>query len=177
MKIRTLILLLSCAAGEVWAQTGNPHSRAEAPGLPAAFNGWQKDVAATKSGSDAALADPADAPVLKEYGFTRVDLATYRRDDRTLRVKAAQFKDASGAYGAFTYYNKANMQAEKIGDEAVSFNTRVLFFRGNWLIDATLDRVTAMSAADLRALAVRCPNCREIWRCSQICPAICLRNF
>ena len=159
MKIRTLLLLLVCAAAVASAQSPGA-SKVDEPALPAAFNGWQKDAATAKSGSDAALADPADAAVLKEYGFMRVELATYKRDDRALHVKAARFKDASGAYGAFTYYSKSNMNAEKIGDEAVSYNTRVLFFRGNFLVDATFERVTAMSAADLRALADVLPKAR-----------------
>lgn len=163
MKIRTLFLLLLCASAIASAVSpGVPAgpSKAAEPALPAAFNGWQKDAATAKAGSDAALADPADAAVLKEYGFTDVEVATYRRDDRTLQVKAARFKDASGAYGAFTYYSKSNMQSEKIGDDAVSYNTRVLFFRGNFLVDVTLERVTAMSAADLRALADLLPKVR-----------------
>ena len=164
MKIRTLLLLLVCAVVAATAQSPaaapGASAKVEGPALPAAFSGWQKDAATARSGSDPALADPVDAAVLKEYGFTRVELATYKRDDRALQVKAAQFKDASGAYGAFTYYNKSNMQPEKIGDEAVSYNTRVLFFRGNFLVDVTLERVTAMSAADLRALADMLPKVR-----------------
>lgn len=113
-----------------------------------------------KSSADPAMADPADAAVLKEYGFTGMESAEYTRDDRTMRVKAARFKDASGAYGAFSYYGKAQMQTEKIGDEAVSFNTRVLFYRTNILVDVSLDRVTAMSGADLRALADLLPLAR-----------------
>ena len=43
-------------------------------------------------------------PVLKEYGFVRLEKAAYTRDDgRNLTLKAAVFEDASGAYGAFTY--------------------------------------------------------------------------
>lgn len=125
--------------------------------LPSSFNGWQKDNGAVVS-SDPASADSADAAVLKEYGFSGAELATYTRDDRKMRVKAARFNDATGAYGAFTYYQQPQMQTEKIGDEGASNNTRVLFYRGNFLIDVLLDRVTAMSAADLRALADALPQ-------------------
>jgi hypothetical protein len=48
---------------------------------------------------------PTNAAVLKEYGFVRLEKAGYTRDDgRNLTIKAAVFEDASGAYGAFTYY-------------------------------------------------------------------------
>jgi hypothetical protein len=49
------------------------------------------------------------------------------------------------------------MQTEKIGDQAVSANERVLFYRGNVVIQAVLDRVTPMSAAELRELAADIP--------------------
>jgi len=159
MKIRTLFLLLISAAPLALAVAGGKSATAAgAPVLPANFSGWQKTAATVKTSSDPAVADPADAEVLKEYGFAGVELASYTRDDRTLQIKAARFHDASGAYGAFTYYGKAQMQTEKIGDEAVSFNTRVLFYRGNLLVDVNLDRVTAMSAADLRSLAGLLPQ-------------------
>jgi hypothetical protein len=160
MKIRVLILLLVSAAPLVVAAGPKSGKATVEPVLPASFNGWQKNTATARSSSDAAVADPADAAVLKEYGFAGVELASYTRDDRTLQIKAARFNDASGAYGAFTYYGKAQMRTEKIGDEAVSFNTRVLFYRSNLLVDVTLDRVTAMSAADLRALADLLPMVR-----------------
>jgi len=161
MKIRLLILLLVSAAPLALAAGGpKAGNAAGAPVLPASFNGWQKNAATAKISSDPAVADPADAAVLKEYGFAGVELASYTRDDRNMQIKAARFNDASGAYGAFTYYGKAQMQSEKIGDEAVSFNTRVLFYRSNLLVDVTLDRVTAMSAADLRALAELLPRVR-----------------
>jgi len=124
--------------------------------LPSSFNGWQKDHGALVS-SDPASADAAEAAVLKEYGFSGAELATYTRDDRKMRVKAARFNDASGAYGAFTYYQQPQMQTEKIGDEGASNSTRILFYRGNFLVDVSLDRLTAMSGADLRALADTLP--------------------
>src|SRR6202030_3925688 len=121
--------------------------------LPAEFGGWQLNGSVTKS-DDPALADPADASVLKEYGFQRLEKASYTRDDgRNLHVKAAVFADASGAYGAFTYYQSPEMADETIGGQAASSNNRVLFYQGNVLVDAVFDKVSVMSAAQLRQLA------------------------
>jgi hypothetical protein len=121
--------------------------------LPAEFGGWQ--VSGTpRISSDPAAADPTNAAVLKEYGFNDFESAIYVRDDgRELALKAARFADASGAYGAFTYYKTPPMLVEKIGDQAASLNERVLFYRGNILIDAVFQRLSAMSAAELRELA------------------------
>ncbi len=120
--------------------------------LPQVFAGWQ--ISKSAQTKDPATADPVNAALLKEYGFTDLDSATYTRDDgRKLTVKAARFQDASGAYGAFTYYKMPQMQNEKIGDQGASLNERVLFFRGNILVDAIFQRLSAMSAAELRELA------------------------
>jgi hypothetical protein len=131
----------------------------DAPILPQSFHGWQKADDA-KTSTDPAAADPSNAAVLKEYGLTDTEIATYQRDGRKIVIKAMRFSDASGAYGTLTFYAQPRMQVEKIGDRALSDNTRVLFYRGSILVDATLDRVTAMSASDLRALADTLPKPR-----------------
>ena len=124
-----------------------------APILPKEFGGWQISGAPHTS-ADPAAADPTNAAVLKEYGFIDFESSTYTADDgRKLTLKAARFADASGAYGAFTYYKTPSMLVEKIGDQAASLNERVLFYRGDILLDAVFQGLTAMSAAELRELA------------------------
>ena len=128
------------------------------PVLPAAFAGWQVKGAVAKS-DDPAVADAANAPVLKEYGFQRLEKAAYTRDDgRNLTIKAAVFEDASGAYGAFTYYYSDEMGEETIGGQAAFLNNRVLFYQGNVLVDVVFDRMSVMSAAQLRELAGLLPQ-------------------
>lgn len=124
--------------------------------LPTEFAGWQLSGAPAVS-NDAAQADPAFAPLLREYGFRDLEQATYVRSGRTMKVKAARFADASGAYGAFSFYKQPDMATEQIGDRAASANNRVLFLQGNIVVDAILDRVTVMSAAELRDLAASLP--------------------
>src|ERR1051326_1448820 len=126
--------------------------------LPHDFSGWKLDSQTLKTGANPAAVDPTDAPVLKEYGFSDSETAVYSRDGRKMQVKAARFKDASGAFGAFTYYIQPQMRTEAIGDRAASNNSRILFYKGNILVDVSLERVTAMSAADLRALATALPH-------------------
>jgi Family of unknown function (DUF6599) len=128
--------------------------------LPDSFGGWKLSLPA-KFSKDAGAADPTDAPLLKEYGFTDFEGATYTRDDgRKLTIKAARFEDASGAYGAFTFYKTPVMINEKIGDQGYSLNNRVLFFRGNILVDALFQQLSAMSAAELRELSGELPRPR-----------------
>lgn len=126
--------------------------------LPQSFAGWQGNKSLQIS-KDPGAADAANAALLKEYGFTDFEGATYTRDDgRKLTVKAARFADASGAYGAFTFYKTPQMLNEKIGDQGSSLNERVLFYRGNILVDAVFDRLSAMSAAELRELSSLLPK-------------------
>jgi hypothetical protein len=128
--------------------------------LPKSFAGW------TQAGnpvvaSQAQRFDAANALVLDEYAFGKGETATYTRPDgRKLTLKAAEFKDATGAYGAFTFLRDAAMKAEQVGTQAASANERILFFRSDVVVDATFDRVTGMSAAELRELADTLPQAR-----------------
>jgi hypothetical protein len=154
MRLFNLHLVLAIMlSGYLCADTHAPAARI----LPSQFGGWK--IAGTASTSaDPAVADPVNAAVLKEYGFTDFESAVYVRDDgRKLTLKAARFTDTSGAYGAFTFYKTPPMLVEKIGDQAGSLNERVLFYRGNILIDAVFQRLSAMSAAELRELASDLP--------------------
>jgi hypothetical protein len=148
-RIALLLVLALALAGPA------PAADKPAPLLPDTFSGWQ--LQQPHASSDAAEADPANGALLKEYGFTDFESATYTRPERKLTIKAARFNDASGAYGAFTFYKVAGMQTEKIGEQGASQNNHVLFYRGSMLVDAVFDRVTAMSAAELRELAKALP--------------------
>ena len=129
---------------------------ANADFLPKSFAGWTQT--SVQSSSDPLQADSAYPTVLREYGFLDSETATYTRPDgRKLTVKAARFKDATGAYGAFTFCRQPAMRSEQIGTKSASANERILFFRSNILVDANFDRLTGMSAAELRELAASLP--------------------
>src|SRR5215469_14700757 len=126
--------------------------------LPQAFAGWERQGTAQTS-TDPATADASNAAVLNEYRFTDLAKATYTRDDgRTLKVRAARFADASGAFGAYTFYLQTGMNREQIGDQGASAGDRVLFYRGNVLVDAQFSKETPMSGAELRELAGALPR-------------------
>jgi len=150
MKIARYLALVMALAGLAGAQPG--------PGLlPAEFAGFRKAVPSRVS-TDPAAAEPAHPALLREFGFTDFEAASFTRGDRTIQVRAARFADATGAFGAFSFYQQPQMQTESIGDLGLSSGSRVLFYRGHVLADVKLDRVTAMSAADLRQLAAALPQ-------------------
>jgi hypothetical protein len=139
--------LLLCVAGLAFAADSTLAL------LPKQFGGWQI-AGPVQTSKDPAQADSINSMLLKEYGFTDFAAATYTRDDgRKVQLKAARFGDTSGAYGAFTFYKMPQMLSEKIGDQGAALNERVLFYRGNILVDADFGKLTAMSAAELRELA------------------------
>jgi len=128
--------------------------------LPKSFAGWTQ-TGEVKTITQPSQADAAYPAVLNEYGFTDEEVAAYTRPDgRKLTIKAARFKDATGAYGAFTFYRDPAMKSEQIGTKSASANERILFFRSNVLVDAGFDRVTGMSAAELRELAGMLPEAK-----------------
>ena len=154
-----LLALTLCIFGGHLGYAASPGQAAAAPALlPQQFAGWQMQ-GATQPSTNPATADPANAPVLKEYRFSDFTSATYTRDDgRTLKIRAARFADASGAFGAYTFYLQPEMTREQIGDQGASLGQRVLFYRGSVLVDAAFSQETAMSGAELRELAGALPR-------------------
>ena len=134
-----------------------PTPPAAPPILPTDFAGWQQASAPQRSTAPEA-ADQANADVLREYGFTEFASANYTQPDNKLNVRAIRFQDATGAYGAFTFYRRPGMLKEDIGAEGAFDGAHVLFWDGTTLIDATFDHLTAMSAAQLRELANDLPK-------------------
>ena len=160
MKLFQIILAWALIAGFCTLALAGDRPSPTPPGarvLPPQFAGWQVS-GAIRTSADPAVADPVNATVLKEYGFRSFESATYTRDDgRQLTIKAICFADASGAYGAFTFYKTPPMLIETIGDQAGSLNERILFYRGNILVDAVFQQLSAMSAAELRELSDNLP--------------------
>ena len=158
MKILRLFALAFLAFIPSLAYSATPAASPTPAILPQQFGGWQLQAAAHTS-TDPAAADAANAAVLEEYRFSDLAVATYTRDDgRTLKIRAARFTDASGAFGAYTFYLQPNMAKAQIGDQGAALGDRVLFYRGHVLIDAQFSEETAMSGAELRELAGALPK-------------------
>lgn len=152
-----LLLLLVSAAEFGWAQkSATPSLKINhIEVVPASFAGWKQTGSTFLR--DAAQADASNAALLKEFGFSAEQRATYLRDGRKLELDALAFNDAGGAYGAYTFYLQPDAIKEDVGDEAASLSHGILFRKGNVLVRASFDQLTAMSAADLRELASAMP--------------------
>src|SRR5262252_8183400 len=155
--LHSLAIFVVVACGLGVAHAANPPTGAVSI-LPHQFAGWQLQ-GGIQTSSDPAAADATNAVVLKEYRFTDLASGTYTREDgRTLKIRAARFADASGAFGAYTFYLRPQMTKENFGDQGVSIGDRAIFYRGHILIDAQFSHETPMSAAELRELAGALPR-------------------
>ncbi len=155
-----MLLLFALSVGAAFARE-SPAAQSPTPPppsiLPAQFAGWHIS-GSIRNSKDPAVADSVNADLLKEYGLTDFESGTYVGEDgRKVALKAIRFADASGAYGAFTYYKLPQMLQESIPDQGSSLNERVLFYRGNILVDAVFEKLSAMSAASLRELSQALP--------------------
>ena len=112
-------LLAAFLAAACFAAAEPLKKQPSAPVLPKQFAGWRIQGTGQTS-QDPGVADPVNAAVLKEYGFTDLESAIYTRNDgHKLTLKAARFEDASGAYGAFTFYREPAMLTIERRDLAV----------------------------------------------------------
>ena len=151
----SVVVVLLCTSALAVNPSAEPVASAI---LPKQFAGWQLQ-GGLQASKDPTVADPTNAALLKEYGFTDFEAATYKSDDgRTLKIRAARFTDASGAFGAYSFYLQPEMAREEIGDQGASLNQRVLFYRGHILVEAVFSELSVMSAAGLRELAGLLPR-------------------
>jgi len=124
--------------------------------LPDSFAGWVA-TEPLKALADPTQADPANTEALKEYDFTDGALASYKRSGETLSLRALRFHDASGAYGAYSFFRQNGWPKEEIGSGATSNHNRVLFWLGNTMVDANFSHIGPMSGSELRELASHLP--------------------
>jgi Family of unknown function (DUF6599) len=129
---------------------------APAPLLPQEFAGFALEGKMEKSTAPGAV-DAGNAQVLVEYGFRDFASANYKSSATTVGIRAMRFADATGAYGAYTFFRIPGMHPEEIGKGAAANGARVLFWEGATLVDAKFDHLTMMSAASLRELAAKLP--------------------
>ena len=181
MRWTQILVCLAVLAGSAGTATGQAGPATTAPGnagnkhtakeavtpvmlppspralLPDALDGWVQ-TEPPKSLPDAVQADPANAVALKEYDYAGGASVTYKREGETLSVRALRFQDASGAYGAYSFYRQNGWAKEDIGAGATSNHNRVLFWKGDTVVDATFSHIGPMSASEMRELARYVPN-------------------
>jgi hypothetical protein len=123
--------------------------------LPAKLAGWT-EAGVLNAGTSAVAIDAANADVLKEFGLKDFAEGSYSRGNSTLKLRAMRFADATGAYGAFTFYRKPDMRPEEIGNRGAGDPHEAVFWSGETVVDATFQG-TAIEQPVLRNLAAELP--------------------
>jgi hypothetical protein len=137
-----------------------------APGLWAAlapkalpdFAGWQK--VSTVQVSPASL-PPRESALVTEFGVASIERATYQHEDRKLTVEAMLFRDASGAFGAYTFLAPGNFHPFEVRQPHAAGlvgDNHIIFYRGPWLVRTDFQVVDIMSAPEIRELAGDLPE-------------------
>uniref|UniRef100_A0A372IN37 Uncharacterized protein n=2 Tax=Paracidobacterium acidisoli TaxID=2303751 RepID=A0A372IN37_9BACT len=115
--------------------------------LPARFAGWSQSAPAQT------ISDGANADVLQEYGLKDSSTASYTHGPEKLLLRAWRFDDATGAYGAFTFYRQSRMKSISLGKGGAEGGGHFVFWTGATVIDAAFSAGDAPDRAALQALA------------------------
>jgi hypothetical protein len=145
--LRTIVLSTGMASACAMAIAAPP-----APLLPAHFAGWA-ETAAPQMGTAPETADAANADVLREYGLQDFASATYASGKQTLTLHAFRFADATGAYGAFTFYCQPQMKTVNLGKGGAEAGGHFLLWTGATVIDATFGAGAKPAGSALQTLA------------------------
>jgi len=129
-----------------------PASRQPSLPVPKSFAGW------TETGAVTATPDAAGAAAMQEYGLARYAAAGYALSSNRVTLRVWQFRDATGAYGAFTFIREPQMHAADLGNGGAADGNRYLFWTGATVVDATFSRASAGEQAALSAFAAQLPK-------------------
>jgi hypothetical protein len=124
--------------------------------LPLKFSGWI-EAGAVKEGTAASEVDAANADVLNEYGLKDFAEGAYRRGSIEVNLRAMRFTDATGAYGAYTFYRKPGMKLKALGSGGAGDAHEVVFWSGVTFVDAVFNPPATDEDSVLKALASQLP--------------------
>ena len=144
------------------------------PLLPTDFAGWSLSGPAQESAAPEA-ADAANASVLKEFGFQQFSAAHYANADNKLSVRAIRFQDASGAFGAFTFFVVIT-DAARVGLSALpaKFSSHFFLSRKSALDRVAYDGVGDSDSSHSLSCRVRLAESKD--RSARTFPSICLHS-
>lgn len=123
--------------------------------LPPSFSGWTSLAASVKT-TPAALEEFAGgyAAILREYGILGAERRGYARGAESLTITLFRMRDASAAYGAYTFDQNGEMSPTNLTQYSSVSPRRALVVAGNLLLEVTGSDVPRL-APDLKALAAQ----------------------
>lgn len=121
--------------------------------LPLSFAGWtanSKEPFRPTAASAQASPDKAMA-VAQEYGYASGERATYFQGADKLEVAVFRMKDASGAYGEYSYLRTTEMPQADLAEHSVMSRDRALVLDGNLVLEIRGNDLPKLKA-DLKSL-------------------------
>jgi len=115
--------------------------------LPQSFAGW------TRTGTPAISVYPmkSEQPIMNEYGYLSSDSDRFARNSEALEVAAHRMKDASGAYGLYSFLRTPDMARADVTEHSSMSPGRALILVGNLVLDVQ-GRDLRTHVAELREL-------------------------
>ena len=107
--------------------------------LPASATGW------TNQGAPAAVRTLAPQPVLGEYGFVSSEESQFASGSESLDALVYKMKDASGAYGLYSFLQQPGMRRANFTDHSSISADRALVLVGNLVLDVSVHSPAARS--------------------------------
>ena len=107
--------------------------------LPASATGW------TNQGAPAAVRTLAPQPVLGEYGFVSSEESQFASGSESLDALVYKMKDASGAYGLYSFLQQPGMRRANFTDHSSISADRALVLVGNLVLDVNVHSPAARS--------------------------------
>jgi hypothetical protein len=105
--------------------------------LPLSFAGWTANSKEplTPTGASAQTSAAQATAVAREYGFASGEHATFFRGAEKLEVAVYRMKDASGAYGEYSYLRTQDMPHSDLAEHSAMSPDRALVLEGNLVLD------------------------------------------
>ncbi len=113
--------------------------------LPKSFAAWAQTTASPFAPSGNALA------VANEYSFASGEQAGYTSGGKSLGLTLYRMKDASGAYGEYSYLRTPDMGRANLGEHSAISRDRALVLEGNLVLDVRGSNVSTLNS-DLKSL-------------------------
>lgn len=123
--------------------------------LPASIAGWQN------KGEPMVSWRTTPQSVLGEYGFVSSEEATFSNGPEFLGVLVYRLKDASGAYGLYSFLRTPDMRRGTFTDHSSMSSDRVLVLAGNLVLDVRGHALAAASPQLKTLVAAVSPHVEE----------------
>ena len=134
---------------------------AAARSLPASFGGWNSTEAQAVIPPSLESVAGDNAPFLREYGLLGLERVAYSAGNgRQLTATLYRMRDASAAYGAYTFLRTPGMATSDLAGKSAVSRERLLVVEGNLLLDVAGPGTASL--ADLKILVGEIASAAEM---------------